>query len=102
MRAIRKVYAYSPHSPSLVALFGRIANQSRPWASTECWESLEGEFSLSAMCSNLGAVSFSLSMLAHLDAQDKWRISASLTADLGQLPSIAAEAEQFFGVVDGT
>jgi hypothetical protein len=102
VRAIRKVYAYSPHSPGLVALFGRIANQNRPWASAECWGSLEGEFTFSATCSNLGAVTFSVAMLGRLDARDKWRISANVTADLGQLSSIAAKAEQFFGVVDGT
>ena len=99
---IRQVYAYSPHSPSLGAFFLRISHHNRPWASTERWESLEGEFNLSATCSSLGEVTFSLVMHSRLDVADGWRIVATLTADLGQLPGIGAAAEQFFGFLDCT
>jgi hypothetical protein len=102
VRAIRKVYAFSPQNPGPKALFARIARHDRPWESEEGWGSLEGEFSLSATCSQLGVVTFSLSLLSRLGGPEDWSISATLTSDLGQLPSIAAGAEQFFGVVGGT
>jgi len=101
VQAIRKVYAYSPHRPSIGALFARIASQDRPWEGAEYWESLEGEFSLSATCSHLGAVTFSISIHSRPDARDKWRISVTLSVGLGQLPAIGASATQFFGVVAG-
>ena len=101
VRVIRQVYAYSPHSPNLGAFFLRIAHHDRPWASVEFWESLEGEFNLSATCSSLGVVTFSLVMHSRDEVVDGWRIVATLTADLGQLPGIGAAAEQFFRVVGG-
>ena len=101
VRAIRQVYAYSPHSPNLGAFFLRIAHHDRPWASVEFWESLEGEFNLSATCSSLGVVTFSLVMHSRLEGVDGWRIVATLTVDLGQLPGVGAAAEQFFSVVGG-
>jgi hypothetical protein len=101
-RAIRKVYAYSPHSPNIAAFFGRLASYDGPWESVECWESLEGEFALSATCSVLGVITFTLSMHGRLDSQDKWRISTTIIVEFGQLPGIASSAEQFFSVVAGT
>ena len=101
VRVIRQVYAYSPHSPNLGAFFLRIAHHNRPWAIAEFWDSLEGEFNLSATCSSLGVVTFSLVMHSRDEVVDGWRIVATLTADLGQLPGIGAAAEQFFRVVGG-
>ncbi len=101
VRVIRQVYAYSPHSPNLGTFFIRIAHHNRPWASVEFWESLEGEFNLSATCSSLGVVTFSVAMHSRHEVVDGWRIVATLTADLGQLPGIGTAAEQFFRVVGG-
>lgn len=101
VRAIRRVYAYSPHSPGLAELFARIASRNGPFAGTESWESLEGEFSLSIACSQPGVVTLLISMRSRPEAPDEWRISETLTVDLGQLSAFATRAKQFFDAVAG-
>ena len=96
LQATQRVYAYTDRS-GLARLFARLSACERPWSGEERWESLEGEFSLSARCSSLGIVTFLVAILGLEGAPEEWRVSASLTTELGQLPNIAAGAHRFFG-----
>jgi hypothetical protein len=98
VRAIREVYAYTD-ALGLSKLFGRLAEYSRPWNGAEKWESLEGEFSLAASCSAVGAVTFAVSIRDLLGSPEEWMVKASLITEMGQLPSIAANARSFFSGV---
>ena len=102
LQATRKVYAYSPHMGNIAELFSQLASQVRPWGDTASWESLEGELSLSATCSSNGIVALQVTITHHLLRPEDWSLSALLTTELGQLPSIGAAARGFFSIVAGT
>jgi hypothetical protein len=98
VRATRDVYAYTDAS-GLAKLFSKLAASKRPWVGAERWEALEGEFSISAQCSTLGQVSFSVLIRDHLGGPEEWSVSAVLETELGGLPGIAADAQLFFSHV---
>jgi hypothetical protein len=80
----------------LNTLFQELASFKTPWQGVRTWESLEGELSLSAMCSTLGQVTF-LVKLSHLTGSpEDWRVEAGLVTELGQLEKIAKDANTFF------
>lgn len=81
---------------NLATLFQRVASFRRPWPGVEEWRSLEGEFSLAATCSSLGVVTFTASLSGLPGAPEEWRLTASLTSELGQLQRLAEEACLFF------
>jgi hypothetical protein len=93
--AIREVYAYTDPT-GLSRFLSNLAAQSRPWVSAETWESLEGEFRLSAECSPVGHVSLSIRIRDMLGGPEEWQLSAVLATELGQLPAIAEHAKSFF------
>ena len=98
LNAIRNVYAYTD-ARGLSALFERLATYERPWVGTERWESLEGEFAVSAVCSALGQVRFAVRIRDMLGGPEEWEVSAHLESELGALPALAAHARSFFYVV---
>jgi hypothetical protein len=81
----------------LVDLFVHLASYERPWSGNKDWESIEGEFYLSAICSSLGEVNLSIRIRGNQGSPEEWQASAMLTTELGQLPNIAAGARRFFG-----
>ncbi|MGY0653105.1 DUF6228 family protein [Luteimonas sp. A537] len=96
VQATHTVWAHTD-ARGLANLFARLATYERPWSGNERWESIEGEFLLSATCSPLGEVNFSVRILGLQGAPEEWQVSASLTTELGQLPKVAAGAHRFFG-----
>ncbi|MFC5527837.1 DUF6228 family protein [Rhodanobacter ginsengisoli] len=100
VRAVREVYSF-PDAPGPETFFSRIAAHDRPWAGSDDWSSLEGEFSISATCDRSGHVVFSVSICGVPGAADEWRVTGSITSELGQLPALAKEAIRFFGVGAG-
>ena len=98
VRAIREVYRF-PDLPGPEKFFSRLAAHSRPWVGSDDWASLEGEFSIAATCDHLGHVVFSVSICGAFGAADEWRVSGSITSELGQLPKLAEDANRFFGVI---
>lgn len=81
----------------LSQLFSRLGAYDRPWSGVESWESLEGEFRLSAVCSPLGKVTFSVQLSGLQGAPEEWSVSASLLTEMGQLQKLSAGAHRFFG-----
>lgn len=94
--ATQVVYAYTD-ALGVAELFARLAANERPWTGVESWESLEGEFRLSAMCSPLGEVTFFLEIAGMQGAPEEWRVSASITTEFGQLCQLSAGARRLFG-----
>lgn len=92
VRAAKEVY----DARGLAELFAKLASFERPWKGSEAWESLEGEFSITATCSTLGEVRFSIRMRDMLAEHEPWEVSARVVSELGQLPDIAAHAKVFF------
>lgn len=98
--AIREVYC-PLGSSGFVQFFTQLATHERPWAGAESCASIEGDFSLSAHCSPLGVVTFSVTIHGPFGVAEEWQLSSQLTSELGQLPRIASSAKHFFGVVAG-
>ena len=95
----REVWAYTD-AHGLSNLFNRLAAHELPWSSTESWESIEGEFSLHATCNSRGVVNFKL-CISNSGNAEPWSFSGNICTEIGQLPSIAKSAQQFFGVSVG-
>jgi hypothetical protein len=77
-------------------LFQKLAGFQRPWQGAISWESLEGEFSLSATCTPLGQVTLLVILSCDIGTPELWRVEASLVTELGQLERIAKNANAFF------
>ena len=92
------MYAYTDAS-GLAKFFQRLAAYERPWVEPERWESLEGEFSIEAICSVLGEVRFCLRIRDLFGGPEEWEVRANLVTELGQLAGIAFRAKSFFNVV---
>jgi len=95
LSATRGVYSY-PDSKGISDLFQQIARSERPWEGQVSWESIEGEFRLSASCSSLGSVTFDI-RLRQFNGEEDWDVETDLLSELGQLPNIATNARRLFG-----
>jgi hypothetical protein len=73
-----------------------LASQKRPWQGAKSWESMEGELQIEATCSSLGEVRFEVRMWHSRGSPEQWSVSAGVLSELGQLPAIARDSEQFF------
>jgi len=80
----------------LLEFFTKLGSFERPWEGSLTWASFENEFRISASCSNLGVVLFSLTISGYSGVSEEWQASFSLTSELGQLPRIASAARSFF------
>ena len=95
----REVWAYTD-AYWLANLFEYLATHELPWLTSEKWESIEGEFSLNATCNSRGIVTFKV-CISDFENAEPWRFEGNICTELGQLPTIAKSARQFFGVSAG-
>ncbi|WP_425280003.1 DUF6228 family protein [Holophaga foetida] len=95
LRAAQAVCTYTDPL-GLVRFFETLAAWEQPWRQPFEWRSLEDEFSISATCSPLGEVLFTVSISGQPGAPEEWQASFSITSELGLLPSIAKAAKAFF------
>ena len=77
----------------LALFFAELATLEAPWVGARTWGSLEGDFELAATCTNLGAVTFQISMSGQPGGPEEWRLQAGLETELGQLGKFAEEAK---------
>lgn len=97
LRVVQPVCGYT--DPQGVArLFGDAAKHSKPWQGQLQYQSLEQEFSLSATCSLLGVVSLTIGF-SRVGARSEWSATATVQIEFGQLPTLASNAQGFFGAV---
>lgn len=76
--------------------FQELARHKTPWKGEHRWESLEGEFEISATCTTLGHVVFLVKLAGQIGGVEEWQIKAGLDTELGQLEKIAQNARIFF------
>lgn len=81
-------------APSLCDFFTDLGKQQRPWPNERCWQSTEGDFTLTVRCSALGAVQFQVVLKGLQGAPEEWQVTAGIESELGQLARIADEAAQ--------
>jgi hypothetical protein len=84
------------HVQSLSVFFEELTRFTTPWQGVREWESLEGEFSISATCTTLGQVDFSIEIRHYGGGTEAWFVQGSLVTELGQLEKIARDAKAFF------
>ena len=82
----------APYGARLIEFFDKLGSRVLPWSGDIDWCSFEGEFAISASCTSSGHVIFRVSLQGSPGGQEEWQISAGITAELGQLPSIASQA----------
>ena len=87
------LYTDAPDLNSFIQQLGQFEN---PWQGERSWSSVEGDFSLSATCTSLGAVQFCIELQAAQGAPEEWRVKAGLVVEFGQLPQIAKKFNAFF------
>ena len=91
-----RVYGYAPHSHDLAHWLSELGNYSEPWENEISWESLEGEFKISAKCTSLGHIHIMVSLRDLPGAHEEAFIQVGLETELGQLIIIAKGASNFF------
>ena len=90
----KRVWGYND-CKYLVNLFKFIAKEWRGWEGTETWESIEGEFGISARCDNLGHIMLEI-IIKECDGPEVWSSITSLGIDSGQTETIVTKVSQFF------
>jgi hypothetical protein len=95
LNASMKVSAYTD-AFGLLRWLERLAECHTPWEGEDDWQTLEGEFRMSARCSVLGNVLFQVHLWGLPGAPEEWRVSAGVESDLGSLPRLAEAARRFF------
>jgi len=95
VEAIADVWAYTD-AQGLGRLFQELAAYERPWKGEKGWQSIEGEFSISATCSSLGEVRFLVKLRGLQGAPEEWNVQVGLATEFGQLGKIAKQAMAFF------
>lgn len=78
---------------TLIEFFGELGQMQSPWQGAKTWESLEGDFRLSATCSQLGAVLFRVELRGLQGAAEEWHVDIGIESEFGQLEQLAKEAE---------
>jgi hypothetical protein len=81
---------------SLVDFFKDLATFQKPWPGSKKWESLEGEFSISAECSITGNITFTIELFHQSGSNEEALVKAGLVSEFGQLANFARDAKTFF------
>ncbi len=95
--AIRRVWGYTD-CQSLVGLLYHLAQQERGWTDSAEWASIESDFALRFRSDALGHVFVHVEMAHNRGAED-WSVKAEIETELGQLPTLAKNAADFFNGV---
>ena len=95
INSVREVYAYTD-SYGFADMMESLASHEKGWQDERQWETIEGEFKVSAACSKLGKVTFEIE-LSHYGCSEEWILKTQLNSELGQLPKLAKSARAFFG-----
>jgi len=89
------VWAYTDAS-GLIYMFNELASYDKPWKDIKSWESIEGEFKISASCTSLGAVTFEVEIKDLQGAPEHFELDAGIETEFSQLQKIAKNASIFF------
>lgn len=95
VEVVADVYTHTD-AQGLGRLFQELAAQEKPWKGEKGWQSIEGEFSISATCSSLGEVQLLVKLRGLTGAPEEWNVEVGLITEFGQLERIAKQAMAFF------
>jgi hypothetical protein len=94
LSATHRVWGYTD-CDFLVQGLNRLAREPIGFNETFTWDSIEGDLSLGIRCDKLGHV------LVQVELQERggedWHLKCEIETELGQLPTLAADAARFFG-----
>ena len=82
-------------SHGLPNLLERLAGHDTAWQGEETWEGIEGNLKLTASCSSLGAVKFTIQLRDF--PGEVWQANTELNTEMSELAGIAADARKLFG-----
>ncbi|WP_370663419.1 DUF6228 family protein [Massilia rhizosphaerae] len=80
-----EVWVETGDAPGLQAFLADLGKQDGPWRGTREWQSIEGDFKLSATCTALGNVVFNVELHGLQGATEEWTVTAGIDCELGQL-----------------
>lgn len=91
-----EVWVETGDAAALQAFLADLGKQGRPWSGTREWQSIEGDFRLSATCTALGNVVFNVELHGLQGAPEEWAVTAGIDYELGQLECLfqASDSEK--------
>lgn len=78
-----RVYGYAPHTHDLAHWFNEFGNREVPWQGELVWESLEGEFKISATSTSLGQIYITVSLRDLPGAYEESYVQVGIETELG-------------------
>ncbi|MFT6437430.1 MAG: hypothetical protein ACJAVI_005504 [Candidatus Azotimanducaceae bacterium] len=90
------VYGYAPHTHDLGHWFEEVGRHETPWEGELNWESLEGEFKISAKSTALGHIHITVNLRDLPGAYEDSYSQVGIETELGQLIHISNKARKFF------
>jgi len=88
-----EVWFETGDAAGLQAFLADLGKQGRSWSGKRAWQSLEGDFRLSATCTPLGNVVFNVELHGLQGATEKWAVTAGIDYELGQLERVFQESD---------
>jgi hypothetical protein len=79
--------------PDLKRSLPTLANKVGHGVERREWQSLEGDFRLSATCTPLGNVVFNVELHGLQGATEEWAVTAGIDYELGQLERLFEESD---------
>ena len=70
-----------------------LGKQNSAWQGKQTWQSLEGDFTLSASCSALGNVVFDVELRGLQGSTEAWNITAGIDYELGRLAQLSLASD---------
>lgn len=80
-----EVWVETGDAAGLQAFLADLGKQGRPWSGVREWQSIEGDFKLSATCTALGNVVFNVELHGLQGATEEWAVTAGIDYELGEL-----------------
>jgi hypothetical protein len=84
-----EVWVETGDAAGLQAFLADLSKQVRPWSGIREWQSIEGDFELSATCTALGNVTFNVELRGLQGAPEEWAVTAGIDYELGHLEHIS-------------
>lgn len=88
-----EVWVETGDAAGLQAFFADLGKQERPWTGRREWQSIEDDFRLSASCTALGHVFFSVQMSGLHGASEEWAVTAGIEYELGRLEHLSSSLD---------
>jgi hypothetical protein len=80
-----EVWVETGDAAGLQAFLADLGKQGQPWTGMLEWQSIEGDFKLSATCTALGKVVFNVELRGLQGAPEEWGVTAGIDYELGRL-----------------